>query len=149
MTWRRNRTWSRRSRSLSVSMEFRKRKKRTEINIVPLVDVLIVLIFFFLMSMQFRNVNVLAITPPKIDSAGKEEATAPLEIAVNERGDYFLNAELASQVQVTTFFADIADLDKRPSIVILADEDSPLKAVTFLLDMARRNNVDKISLRAR
>lgn len=130
-------------------MELRKRKRRVEINIVPLVDVLIVLIFFFLMSMQFRNVNVLAITPPRIDSAGKDKASAPLEIAVNKGGDYFLNAQLASQDQVTQFFADIRDMDTRPTIVILADEESPLKAVTFLLDTARRNQVDKISLRAR
>lgn len=130
-------------------MELRKRKHKPEINIVPLVDVLIVLIFFFLMSMQFRNVNVLAITPPKIDSAGKDKASAPLEIAVNEQGDYFLNAKLVSQTQMSEFFQRFAERDERPAIVILADEDSPLKAVTFLLDTARRNNVDRISLRAR
>jgi len=130
-------------------VELRKRKHKPEINIVPLVDVLIVLIFFFLMSMQFRNVNVLAITPPKIDSAGKDKASAPLEIAVNEQGDYFLNAKLVSQTQMSEFFQRFAERDERPAIVILADEDSPLKAVTFLLDTARRNNVDRISLRAR
>jgi len=37
----------------------KRRRRKAEINIVPLVDVLVVLIFFFLVSMQFRNLNLL------------------------------------------------------------------------------------------
>lgn len=42
----------------------RKRRRRAEINIVPLVDVLTSLIFFFLLTMQFKEIYAVDITPP-------------------------------------------------------------------------------------
>ena len=130
-------------------MKATRRKRSNQINIVPLVDVLIVLIFFFLMSMQFSNLPVLQITPPKLDTAGQENAAASVEIAVSEQGDYFVNAEPATSEQVIEFIQSIAGVADKPRMLILADENSPLKAVTFLLDTARREGVDQISLRAR
>lgn len=130
-------------------MQLRKRKGKAEINIVPLVDVLIVLIFFFLMSMQFRNVNVLNITPPKIDTAGSSETMKSVMIGVSEEGDYYINGQLALEGDVIELFEEAAQLEVKPTILIFADEDSPLKRVTFLMDTARRNNLEKIRLQAR
>ena len=130
-------------------MKATRRKRSNQINIVPLVDVLIVLIFFFLMSMQFSNLPVLHITPPKLDTAGQENVAASVEIAVSEQGDYFVNAEPATSEEVIQFVQSVVAAADKPRMLILADENSPLKAVTFLLDTARREGVDQISLRAR
>ncbi len=59
----------------------KRRRRKAEINIVPLVDVLVVLIFFFLVSMQFRNLTLLNLTLPKIETAGKEQPTQSLSRA--------------------------------------------------------------------
>ena len=44
-------------------------KRKAEVNIVPLVDVLTVLIFFFLLTMQFKEIYAVDITPPKMESS--------------------------------------------------------------------------------
>ena len=74
-----------------------KRRRRTEINIVPLVDVLIVLIFFFLMTMQFKTLSVLNITPPKLETAGKQKDYDVIQIAIDESGTLFYNNHFVSR----------------------------------------------------
>ena len=51
----------------------RKRRRRAEINIVPLVDVLTSLIFFFLLTMQFKEIYAVDITPPSMKSSPTPE----------------------------------------------------------------------------
>ena len=65
----------------------KRRRRKAEINIVPLVDVLVVLIFFFLVSMQFRNLTLLNLTLPKIETAGKEKPAESLQIGVFAQED--------------------------------------------------------------
>lgn len=129
---------------------FRKRQRRkAEINIVPLIDVLIVLIFFFLMTMQFRNLNVLNITPPKMEMAGKSGEVDQLVIGITNDGEFFLNNESASEDDIIAAFTEAALQDNKPNILVQADEDVPLKHVTFVMDQSRKVDLGKVRLQAR
>ncbi|MCD8482887.1 MAG: biopolymer transporter ExbD [Verrucomicrobia bacterium] len=57
-------------------------RRKPEVNIIPLVDVLVVLIFFFLISMQFRNLTVLELTLPRVETAGQTRSEEQLEIVI-------------------------------------------------------------------
>ncbi|HSH09829.1 MAG TPA: biopolymer transporter ExbD [Oceanipulchritudo sp.] len=127
----------------------KRRRRKAEINIVPLVDVLVVLIFFFLVSMQFRNLTLLNLTLPKIETAGKEQPTDSLQIGVDTEGQYFLNGlpvgddELVEQIQT------MAKLSPETAVLIMADENSLLRKVTFLMDTCRKAGLEKVRLQSR
>lgn len=120
-----------------------------EINIVPLVDVLIVLIFFFIITMQFRNRTVLNITPPPVETAGENKDTAQVQVAVDSEGKFFLNNAEVSPRELVTGLQLAAGVDRGQSVLVLADEDTPLKNVTFVMDEARKAGLDSIRLQTR
>ncbi|MGE9297410.1 MAG: ExbD/TolR family protein [Puniceicoccales bacterium] len=129
---------------------FRRRiRRKTEINIVPLIDVLIVLIFFFLMTMQFRNLNVLNITPPKMETAGKTGEVDQIVIGITTEGEFFLNNEVATQDEIVAAFTAAAMQEEKPNILVQADEEVPLKHVTFVMDESRKVDLGKVRLQAR
>ncbi|WP_309381263.1 ExbD/TolR family protein [Cerasicoccus frondis] len=124
-------------------------RRKAEINIVPLIDVLIVLIFFFLMTMQFRNLNVLNITPPKMETAGKSGEVDQIVIGITTEGEFFLNNEIATQEEIKVAFTEAAKQEEKPNILVQADEDVPLKHVTFVMDESRKVDLGKVRLQAR
>jgi len=126
------------------------RRNRNQINIVPLVDVLIVLIFFFIMSMQFRNRNVLNITPPPIETAGQNKDAGSIQIAVNAEGKMFYNGpNEVTDVQLQELLRVAASIDSSQPILILADEETALRNATFIMDQARKVGLDNIRLQSR
>ncbi len=130
-------------------MEIKRKRKKTEINIVPLIDVLIVLIFFFLMTMQFKNMDVLNITPPKMETAGKAKEVTQLVVSIDTEGQYFLNNEPTSEDDLIAAFTEAAEQQEPPAILLMADEDVPLKYVTFVMDQTRKAKLTKVRLQAR
>lgn len=126
-----------------------RKKRRSEINIVPLVDVLIILIFFFLMTMQFRNLNILNLQLPKIETAGKNNPGDHLVVAIDHKGSYFLQNKPVTEDELLTAFTLAGTVDRTQPVLLMADERTPLKNVTFVMDACRRKGLDKIRLQAR
>ena len=126
-----------------------RRRRKAEINIVPLVDVLIVLIFFFLVSMQFRNMATLNIVLPKIETAGKNKMLEQIEIGVSPEGQFFFNGELLTRMQLEAAVRLAASFNKDTLVLILADEESYLKNITFVMDICRLAGLERIRLQSR
>lgn len=126
-----------------------RRRRQPAINIVPLVDVLTVLLFFFLVTMQFKQVSALNITAPEIKTAGKNEIKEQIVIALSPKGEIFLNDRPVELPQLATAMelAGIATPDL--PILLIADEDVPLKHVTEVMDVCRANKLNKIRLQSR
>ena len=127
----------------------KRRRRKAEINIVPLVDVLVVLIFFFLVSMQFRNLTLLNLTLPKIETAGKEQPTNSLQIGVDTEGQYYLNGNPLSEEDLIKEIKTISELSPDTPVLIMADENSLLHKVTFVMDTCRKSGLEKVRLQAR
>ncbi len=130
-------------------MNIKRHRRKVEINIVPLIDVLIVLIFFFLMTMQFRDMNVLDITPPKMETAGKNTQSEQIVVAITPEGEYIVDGESRTEEEITLIFTEAAKRDPKPSILLMADEDVPLKHVTFVMDQSRKAQLEKVRLQTR
>ena len=126
-----------------------RRRHKAEINIVPLVDVLIVLIFFFLVSMQFRNMATLNIVLPKIETAGKSKMIEQIEIGISPEGQFFFNGEPLTRPQIEAAIKLAASFDKDALVLILADEESYLKHITFVMDTCRNAGLHRIRLQSR
>ncbi len=127
----------------------KRRRHKAGINIVPLVDVLMVLIFFFLMTMQFRNMDVLNITPPKIETAGENQLTDQILIAVSPEGDFFLNNQLVTEQVLIQALTIAGEQNPDQAILLVSDEETPLKYVTRVMDLCRQNKLNKIRLKSR
>lgn len=129
---------------------YARRRAPPTINIVPLVDVLVVLIFFFLMAMRFQDAQSLDITPPKMDTAGAADASQRLVVAVDKAGKYSVNDKTVTADELRQVLADAA---AKPgagvNVLIFADQDTPLKDVTYVMDESRKLHLDKIRLQAR
>jgi biopolymer transport protein ExbD len=126
-----------------------RRRRLPTINIVPLVDVLTVLLFFFLVTMQFKQVSTLNITVPKIETAGENEIKEQIVIAVSPEGEIYLNDRLAEKAVLVAAMKLAGELTPDMPILLIADEEVPLKYVTEVMDVCRSHQLNKIRLQSR
>ena len=126
-----------------------RRRRRPTINIVPLVDVLTVLLFFFLVTMQFKQVSTLNITVPKIETAGKNEIEEQIVIAVSPKGEFYLNDRAVEKDVLATAMKLAGELTSDMPVLLIADEEVPLKFVTEVMDICRSYQLNKIRLQSR
>lgn len=126
-----------------------RRRRQPTINIVPLVDVLTVLLFFFLVTMQFKQVSSLNITVPKIETAGKNEIKEQIVIAISPEGEVFLNDRSVKMEQFKAAMQLAGTTTPEMPVLLIADENVPLKHVTEVMDVCRGNQLNKIRLQSR
>lgn len=115
------------------------RKRRTDINVIPLIDVMTVLLVFILVTTRFDEMESLGITPPKAESAAKagDPEVAPVVIAVDKSGAFFLDAKPVSRDSLAGALAARAKKEKRATALVVADESAPTGDTVFALDRAR------------
>ena len=121
-----------------------RRRRRPTINIVPLVDVLTVLLFFFLVTMQFKQVSTLNIMVPKIETAGKNEIEERIVIAVSPEGEFYLNNRAVEKAVLAAAMKLAGELTPNMPVLLIADEEVPLKFVTEVMDVCRTYQLNKI-----
>ncbi len=132
---------------MMVSFERKRRKPR--IDMVPLIDVLMVLIIFFLVTMQFHDLRALNVKLPKIDSAGSNLLQNELVVSIDSEGSLYLNGNRVEKERLISLFESTARLSKKPTVLVVADEEVPLKFVTLVVDLCRKNGLEDFRLQAR
>ncbi|MDQ8206171.1 biopolymer transporter ExbD [Coraliomargarita sp. SDUM461003] len=126
-----------------------RRRRQPVINIVPLVDVLTVLLFFFLVTMQFKQVSALNITVPKIETAGENEIQEQIVIALSPEGAFYLNDRSVEKPELEAAMQLAGELTPDMPILLVADEEVPLRFVTEVMDICRSHRLNKIRLQSR
>ena len=119
------------------------------VDVIPLIDVLMVLILFFLTSMQFQDLRALNVKLPKIDSAGSNKNTNQLVVSISKEGEYFLNGNEDSLEKIGEVMKSSASLPRKPAVLVVADENVPLKHVTKIVDLCRESGLDDFRLQSR
>lgn len=128
---------------------YTKRRKRPELNLVPLIDVLVMLIFFAFVTMQFRSAATLNVTLPKVETAGKSELKDSITITISKAGDLGFNGRPAKMEDLQALIGQVGKVSKDFTVMIRADEDAPLKHITDVWDLCRKNGLTKIRLMSR
>ena len=126
-----------------------KRRNIPRVDVIPLIDVLMVLILFFLTSMQFQDLRALNVKLPKIDSAGSNKITNQLVVSVSKEGEYFLNGNEDNLEKIGEVMKSSASLPRKPAVLVVADENVPLKHVTKVVDLCRESGLDDFRLQSR
>lgn len=133
-------------------MAFYTRKRRkSEINIVPLVDVLIVLIFFFLITIEIDKgeVKALNITPPQMETAGKNDVSDDIVIAIDTEGNYFFNNSPVEETMLFDLIKKAGALNPEQTVLVVADEETPLKHLAKVMDRCRKAKLESLRLQTR
>jgi biopolymer transport protein ExbD len=128
---------------------YQKRRKRPEMNLLPLIDVLVMLIFFAFVTMQFRSAATLNITLPKVDTAGKNEFRGIVTVGITADGVLSVNGTVVSEAQLEEFLREVRNVDRDISVLIRADETTPLKTLAFVMDTCRKLGLNRFSLQSR
>jgi biopolymer transport protein ExbD len=128
---------------------YEKRRNKPVLMLVPLIDVLTMLIFFAFVTMQFKTVATLNITLPKVDTAGKNEFKGSVTIAVDKEGKMTFNGKSATEGELESLLQAVHNIDRNIPVLIQADQDTPIKNVTFVMDVCRKTGLNKFSLQSR
>lgn len=126
-----------------------RKRRRPEINIVPLIDVLTILIFFFLLTMQYREGMSLNLVLPQIETAGQSEVSRSLAIGIDSSGNFSLDGKQIKREELESLLQPLKPWGRDISVLIMADEESPLKDVTYAMDKCRQAGLEKIRLQSR
>jgi biopolymer transport protein ExbD len=127
----------------------RKYRRKPRIDVVPLIDVLMVLIIFFLVTMQFQDLRAINVKLPKIESAGSNLVRNELIISIKEKGETFVNGNQTDRADLEKLLKTSSSLKKKPMVLVVADENVPLKFVTEVVDLCRLNKLVDFRLQAR
>ncbi|SRR5690606_6674028 len=127
----------------------RRRRRRSEVNIVPLVDVLTVLLFFFLVSMQFKQDEMLNISLPDVETAGKNVFSEQLEVAISDEGQFYFNGQPINRQELPAALRIAADINKRVPVLVIADQATQLQNVTYVMDECRKIGLEDFRLQTR
>ena len=127
----------------------RKYRRKPRIDVVPLIDVLMVLIIFFLVTMQFQDLRAINVKLPKIESAGSNLVRNELIISIKENGETFVNGNRTDRADLEKLLKTSSSLKKKPMVLVVADENVPLKFVTEVVDLCRLNELVDFRLQAR
>jgi len=128
---------------------YQRRRKRPELNLVPLIDVLVMLVFFAFVTMQFRSSATLNITLPKVETAGKNEFKGPVTIGISKDAELSFNGQAATETQLAELLQQVRNIDKDTPVLIRADESTPLKTLTFVMDTCRKTGLNRFSIQSR
>ena len=127
----------------------RRRRKKPGINILPLLDVLMVILFFFLITMQFRQVRTLNLVLPEIQTAGSNLLSDKIVLSVDAEGALLYNNTPVTELQLTVSLKGAAEIGQNRKVLLLADEETPLRKVTWIMDQCRSNGIEKIRIQSR
>ncbi len=128
---------------------YEKRRQKPVLMLVPLIDVLTMLIFFAFVTMQFKTVATLNITLPKVETAGKNEFKGSVTIAIDREGKMTFNGKPAADAELTGLLDAVHRIDRNIPVLIQADQDTPIKNVTSVMDACRKAGLNKFSLQSR
>jgi biopolymer transport protein TolR len=128
----------------------RQRRLKNEINVVPYIDVMLVLLVIFMVTspmMQSGNIDVPTagpLTAPPVEAA---------IIEVDKNGKFALKRTANDQATPLSPFDFQRELEKlakaKQPILVAAHHEIPYQKVIDVLEAARQQGVEKISLQTR
>ena len=132
-----------------------------EVNLTPLIDVVFLLLIFFMVTTTFDRHARLKVSLPESSVKSIQQQDDPLVLAIDARGNYFLNDRQIVNQQLDTLkqaiqkvLAQSANAKNNAgsvdyssaSLVLRADGNAPHKAVVRAMDAASQLGMTKLSI---
>ncbi len=119
----------------------KRNREEPELNLTPLIDVVFLLLIFFMVSTTFEKESEITIELPEATGEVSEKAEQVIEIAIDDKGRFFVNEREVVNTQIETLRTAIkvaaGDL-KDPQVIISADKVTPHGSVVTAMDALRQ-----------
>lgn len=129
-------------------MKFQKKPvEEPELNITPLIDIVFLLLIFFMVSTTFKQEFEVGLELPEASSESRL-TEKPLEIAIDGKGQYFVNQQKLINTQASSLkraLEKTAGSDRKQPVIISADAMTPHQAVITAMDVARQLGFSKLT----
>jgi biopolymer transport protein TolR len=126
-----------------------RRAPMADINVTPMVDVMLVLLIIFMVTAQMLNTGV-PVNLPDSRAKALEQEQKPVQIAIDEKGEIFVEAQKVTEDQLAIQLSDIAAHPgpdgKTPQILLRADTSLDYGKVMRVMGELNRAGLNRVSL---
>lgn len=123
-------------------------EEEIDVNLTPLIDVVFLLLIFFMVSTTFIRESEIELTLPEASTEARKDPLNAIEIAIDEKGRYFVKGEALSDTRIATIrqaLHDARPIDGEPVVIISADARATHQAVIAVMDAARQVGMTQIT----
>ena len=117
-----------------------------EINITPFVDVVLVLLVIFMVTAPVMIKESLKVNLPKTLTSDLTSKATSIGVAITKEGQVLFNGKLMSPDSLNQELASIANSAPDTNFLISADTDSRHGDVVRMIDLLKRNNLNRFAL---
>ena len=117
-----------------------------DINITPFVDVVLVLLVIFMVTAPVMLKESLKVNLPKTLTSDITTKASTVGVAITKEGQVVLNGKLLSEEGLLAEFKQIASTAPDTNFLISADTDSRHGDVVRLIDLLKRNGLNRFAL---
>ncbi len=117
-----------------------------EINITPFVDVVLVLLVIFMVTAPVMLKESLKVNLPKTLTSDITSKSATVGLAITREGQVVLNGKLFSEESLNQELSRISSSDPETNFLISADVDSRHGDVVKMIDLLKRNGLNRFAL---
>ena len=126
-----------------------RRAEEPELSLVSLIDVVLMLVIFFMVSTSFVHESELKVQLPEASAEAPAADGTPLELVVDQDGDYFLNGKplIANRADVLERALQKTAGERRDlPLTIRADATTTHQSVVTVMDVAGRMGFVNITI---
>jgi len=116
-----------------------------EINMIPLIDVALVLLIIFMVISPILVESQMRVNLPKVTTSGKAEEN-PLKIEISADGSFAFQGKMVSRSELEMRLRQELPPGHRAALLIQADKDVAFDNVVYVMDLAKRLNVEKMGV---
>jgi biopolymer transport protein ExbD len=117
-----------------------------EINITPFVDVVLVLLVIFMVTAPVMIKESLKVNLPKTLTSDITTKAASIGVAISKEGQVFLEGNLMGPESLEKELKRISRDAPETNFLISADTDSRHGDVVKMIDLLKRNNLNRFAL---
>lgn len=121
-------------------------QKKARIEIIPLIDIMFFLLAAFMMaSLTMIRLHSIKMNLPTTTVASRDFTPDIFNIAVDKAGDVYIEKQPVNIVELRTILSNRFRLNTNLPVYISGDKDATHGAVIRVLDIVRREGIQKVS----
>ena len=113
---------------------------KPEFNMSSMTDVVFLLLIFFMIALTLaKQLNTIEVKLPQ--GEGKTENRNTVAVTINNRNQFYINAERVQKGALETELIQILSSVKTPSLVLRTEQQVAIQEVVYVMNIANKNGI--------